>query len=356
MIARRGNRLEVGLKEARTLIVLVGGLLLFGCDTQSPSTESTALHGTLERNRYDLVASANEPIVGIDVVPGQLVQAGTVLLRLDARRLGARLDAAKATVRRHEARVQELQRGGRAERLRESLAQVDVFRAELSQRQLEAQRLTELVRSNISSQSELDLALSRVEAAEARLDASLATHRELQVGATREELDQAGADLEAARENVADLQVDLDRMTVRTPVLAMIETIPYAVGELPGAGSTVAILVAEGPPWARIYVAEDRLSSIKVGSPVRVEVDGESASMPGCVRFISREAAFTPYYSLTDHDRHHLAFVTEVDLLGPRALTLPTGIPVRVSIEESTDSPDSQPCSQPMGLPVPQSP
>jgi HlyD family secretion protein len=49
------------------------------------------------------------------------------------------------------------------------------------------------------------------------------------------------------------------------------------------------------------------------------------------MRMISSEAAFTPYYSLTERDRKHLAYLAEIDLVGEEARDLPTGLPVEVT-------------------------
>ena len=66
------------------------------------------------------------------------------------------------------------------------------------------------------------------------------------------------------------------------------------------------------------------------GSRARVRIDGVDAPLEGRVRMISREAVFTPYFALTQHDRSRLAYLAEVDLSDGVAGDLPTGIPVEV--------------------------
>ena len=48
------------------------------------------------------------------------------------------------------------------------------------------------------------------------------------------------------------------------------------------------------------------------------------------VRFLSAQAAFTPYYALTQRDRSRLSYLMEVTLTEPAAKELPTGVPVEV--------------------------
>src|SRR3990170_4772598 len=56
--------------------------------------------GTLERDRVELVAEAQEPIVEIPVREGQRVQAGGLVVRLEDARLAARLAGARAALDR----------------------------------------------------------------------------------------------------------------------------------------------------------------------------------------------------------------------------------------------------------------
>jgi HlyD family secretion protein len=92
------------------------------------------------------------------------------------------------------------------------------------------------------------------------------------------------------------------------------------------------IMLADGVPYARVYVPETRRTQFTAGLPVRVHIDGVDNSFAGTVRFISAQAAFTPYYALTQEDRSRLSYLAEIDLTDAAASQLPTGIPVQVSI------------------------
>jgi HlyD family secretion protein len=52
----------------------------------------------------------------------------------------------------------------------------------------------------------------------------------------------------------------------------------------------------------------------------------------GQVRFVASEAEFTPYYSLTAADRSRLSFLAEVVFDDAGAQSLPTGVPVDVTL------------------------
>ena len=50
------------------------------------------------------------------------------------------------------------------------------------------------------------------------------------------------------------------------------------------------------------------------------------------MRTVSQEAAFTPYYALTERDRGRLSYVAKIDLEGEVARALPTGLPLEAEL------------------------
>ncbi len=72
--------------------------------------------------------------------------------------------------------------------------------------------------------------------------------------------------------------------------------------------------------------------SSRPGTKVEVRADGVPGPVAGVVRYVSAEAAFTPYYSLTQKDRSRLAYVAEITLDGATAGELPAGLPVQVRV------------------------
>ena len=100
-------------------------------------------------------------------------------------------------------------------------------------------------------------------------------------------------------------------------------------------GAVVAVMLAEGAPYARVFVPEPIRVRVRPGTPARVRIDGIDRSFAARVRTVSHEATFTPYYALTERDRGRLVYLAEVDLSEAEARELPTGIPVEVTFEIS---------------------
>lgn len=289
--------------------------------------------GTLERPRIELTAEAREPIIEIAVREGDRVEAGQLLARLDDTRM--RAQAARAEAARDEAgaRLAEAQRGPRAERIAEAKARLSGARSVVANAKSELERAQALAESHFESESRLDELRARHDEAVARRDEARAALEALLEGTTVEELDQAKSALAAAQASLADVAVQLERLSLRAPRVGRIDALPFEVGERPPAGAVVVIMLGADAPYARVHVPAPVRVRLRPGAPARVWVDGYDEPFEGTVRLLSSDAAFTPYYALTQHDRSRLAYVAEVDLTDPAAADLPTGIPVEVRFD-----------------------
>ena len=152
-------------------------------------------------------------------------------------------------------------------------------------------------------------------------------------GTTAEEIGQAESALAAAQAALDDARVQLERLEVRAPAAGWVDALPYELGERPPPGGVVAVLLAEESPYARVYVPAAVRIHVSAGTRARVRVDGLDEALPGRVRTVAREAAFTPYFALTERDRGRLVYLAKVDLIGDAAGGLPAGIPVEVEFE-----------------------
>jgi HlyD family secretion protein len=284
--------------------------------------------GTLERERVDLVAEASEPIVEIAVREGDRVEAGALLVRLDERRLAAEARRAEALAGQARARLAELERGPRAERIAEARARLEGAERGLEVRGREYARAAALAERAVESEANLDLLRGRRDEAQALRDQARAALDELLEGTTDEELDQARSALAAAEAALAEARVRLERLAVRAPRPGVIDALPFELGDRPPAGATLATLLAEGAPYARVYVPAPLRARLSPGAAAEVRVEGRSETYRGRLRSLSHDPAFTPYFALTERDRSRLAYVAEVDLVEAAAAELPSGVPV----------------------------
>ncbi|HEY3486647.1 MAG TPA: HlyD family efflux transporter periplasmic adaptor subunit, partial [Gammaproteobacteria bacterium] len=136
--------------------------------------------------------------------------------------------------------------------------------------------------------------------------------------------------LTQAEARTRGLQITLERLTVTAPLAGRLDNLPYEPGERPQAGDTVAVMLSGQLPYARVYVPETWRAQIKQGTPANILIDGIEKPFGGHVRMISRDPAFTPFYSLTEKDRSRLSYLAEVEIEGNPAQELSAGIPLRV--------------------------
>ncbi len=315
--------------------VVLGCALLAGCERDPDD----ALLGTLERDRVELVAEVSEPIVAIDAREGAHLAAGQPVLRQDRRAVDARLAAARAAEAQARQRLDELIEGPRREEIRAAAAALDAARARALAEEQEFARISTVVAKQLLPMADLDRQRALRDAAQAELRRAEAELGLLVRGTRAEQIDQARSAQAAAAARVRELEVTSGRLEIRAPVPGWLDSLPYERGERPPAGATVAVLLADGAPWVRIYVPEPRRTAVRIGTPAEVRVDGIDRVFRGRVRYVSNEAAFTPYYALTQRERARLAFLTEVELIDREAAALPVGVPAQVRLLHDARNP-----------------
>jgi HlyD family secretion protein len=308
---------------------LVAALAAAGC---GPADDTWEVHGTLERDRLELVAESHERISEIPVREGERVAPEAVLVRQEAGTMQPRLDQAHATLQESERRLAELERGPRQQEIGEARAALDGAVSTLETESREYERVRSLVERKLLSASELDRARARRDAARSSRDQARARLDLLREGTRVEQVEQAQAGVARARAALAELETTAARYVVRVPRPGIVEALPYEVGERPPAGAVVAVVLADGTPYARVYVPEPLRAAYTAGTAVQLRVDGVGSTLQGTVRYVSAEASFTPYYSLTQKDRTRLSYLAEITVDDSRAAALPAGVPVQVTL------------------------
>lgn len=286
--------------------------------------------GTIERDRVILKATSSELIVALPVAEGSDVKSGDLLVQLDDRRQQAIVARARAELAQAEALLEELRNGARVEEVAAAQADVAGARAELVQQEKAYERNVSLLTQKLTSQANLDRSLANRDSAEAALQAAQERLLVLTNGTRPEELDQAEASVAAAAAQLALEEHNLDELSIEASRDGYLDNLPWNEGERVTAGSTVAVLLV-GRPYARVYVPEPRRASLPVGSERRVNVDG-AGSFNAVLRWISAEAAFSPYYALNAEDRARLMYLAEFDLVDGEGL--PAGVPAQVLLGE----------------------
>jgi HlyD family secretion protein len=314
------------MQKSTILLAICLFLSLAGCTAEE---DTNRVVGELASERIELSAEVSEPIIEILVAEGVAVAAGDILLRQNADRADARLAEAAASVAQAQARLDELIRGPRAEQIRAARANVNGAIHELEFRTADFARAKEVYEKKLASPDTLDRAKAAYDAAGANLSLRRAQLEEFLTGTTIEELTQAEQAVRQAEARRDSAQIDVDRHTLRAPADGITDSRLFELGERPVPGQPVMIVLAGEQPYARVYVPESLRVQIRTGTRANIFVDGLENPVAGRVRWVASEAAFTPYFALTERDRGRLSYIAKVDIAEDRE-RLPDGVPVEV--------------------------
>ena len=311
-----------------TTILLFLSLTLMACDSQEANQR---IVGQLESDRIEITAEVSEPIIERAVIEGQEVVAGDLLISQDTSRIESRIAEAKAGEMQARARLDELIRGPRKELIVAAQANVRGAQDELAFRETDLIRAQQVFERNLASHEIRDRAKAARDNTKADLENLEAKLDELLAGTTPEELGQAEEAVNQASARIASLTIDLERHSSIAPVDGIVDSLLFEVGERPAIGQPMAILLSGQQPYARIFVPEAIRVHVMPGTSAKIFVDGLEDPLAGRVRWVASEAAFTPYFALTEHDRGRLSFAAKIDFLTADA-RLPDGVPVEVEL------------------------
>ncbi len=132
------------------------------------------------------------------------------------------------------------------------------------------------------------------------------------------------------------LNVQLDRYTLRAPLAGVVTSAPVKPGEIVVPGQTVAAVANLRQLKLTLYVLERDLGRVRVGQSVDVSADPYPGRLfPGTVTSINSSAEFTPRNVQTQRDRVNLVFGVKVRV-DNRDGALKPGMPVDAAFQSAS--------------------
>jgi multidrug efflux pump subunit AcrA (membrane-fusion protein) len=229
--------------------------------------------GSVEPVRHSVIESEVEGLVTEYLAEeGQRVEQGAPLAKLRTRLAEIRLDAARAELKFRAEELREQKNGSRPEELAQARARAKAAEAANSMRQWRLERAKQLYATSVISEDELK---------EAEMTASLALElmaevreglRLAEMGPREERIAQAEARVEAQQAEVARLEDELDRHTIRAPFTGYVVREATEIGEWLAKGAAVAEIVALDEVDVVAPVVEDYILGVKTGMAASVTV------------------------------------------------------------------------------------
>jgi HlyD family secretion protein len=307
------------------------------------------------------------------VQEGDAVQAGQVLVRLEAPELKAQLeqavaklrdaealldkanrgprqrekDAAEAQVHAAEARLAILEKGSRDEDKQAAEADFKAADVDLQLAHEQCERARRLLERGAGGQEEYDNARRACERAQRRLEAARARNQLVQKGPRPEEIREARAALEQAQANwrlllegtrsediacaqakvaeaqgrVRELETLLGELEVRAPEPAVVEVVAVRSGDLVTANQSIIRALRTADLWIKVYVPETEMSRVRLHQKVELTVDGyPDRRFVGAVVHIAAESEFTPRNVQSVDERRHQVFGVRVRVADPQGV------------------------------------
>jgi len=128
------------------------------------------------------------------------------------------------------------------------------------------------------------------------------------------------------------LELQLDKMVLRSPLDGVVARRSVRVGEVASPGATLMVVAKPDPVELTVYVPEKEIGRVRIGQKVEVKVDSyPNDTFLGDVTFIATKAEFTPRNVQTQKDRLNLVFAVKVQIPNPD-LRLKPGMPADATI------------------------
>lgn len=153
--------------------------------------------------------------------------------------------------------------------------------------------------------------VAAVGVAQASLDALLAKP-------TAEEVAVAEAQVSQAEAALGMLQIQLEKMTLYSPLSGLVSSRSIHVGETASPGATLMTVANLDEVKLTVYIPENRYGRIQLGQSVSVEVDSfPGKAFQGEVIYISSQAEFTPRNVQTKEERVNTVFAVKILIPNP---------------------------------------
>ncbi|WP_216679322.1 HlyD family secretion protein [Hymenobacter siberiensis] len=258
------------------LVLLAGGYYGFTRYQFAKAHESTD-DAQVEGDVYPVLPRVGGPVLEVKVDDNQPVKKGQVLVTLDQADYQQRVNAAEAALFAAQAQVTAARAGvGTANaNVRTAQTGIGVSQANQERLQKDLKRSDLLRKQDIIPQSEYDAVQANLKATAAQR--ATATD---QVSVARQQVAVAAQQIAVAQAVVKQRQADLDNArlqlsytTIVAPQDGIISKKNVQPGQVVGPGQQLFGIVGSARTWVVANFKETQLEDMKVGQPVKLEVD-----------------------------------------------------------------------------------
>lgn len=298
-----------------------------------PASELPAT-GTVEATESHLGFQAAGRIATVKVDEGQLVRKGDVLATLDTTELEARRAQAVAGLDAAKSILLEMQRGFRSEEIAQAHAALAAAKEKRDDVGRDLDRTTKLYEGGAVPREAYDKAETAVSLADAAVKQASEQLTLVRKGTRFERIDAQKAQVAAAEAAIQAIDATLANMSIVSPIDGIVTVRHREPNEIVSPGQPVVTLMNPADRWVRIYVPEDRIGAVGLGTTASITCDTwPNRRYEGKVTYIATEAEFTPKNVQTTEERVRLVYAVKVRIENDPTMQLKPGMPVDVVLD-----------------------
>jgi multidrug resistance efflux pump len=272
---------------------------------RSPYADGIAAFGVVEARTENIAVGAALAGLVLDVyVPsdrvGTHVSAGQPLFRIDDRHLKAQLQVAEAQLAMAQARLDWLESQPRPEELPASLARVKSAEADTASYQNQYRRAVRLLERGAMTEEEFVVSKQEYEVATHEQARAQAEYDLLKAGAWLPDVEIAQAEVAVARAQVEQVQTEIERATVVSPVDGVVLQVNVRAGErVSDLDSQALVVLGDVSTYhVRVDIDERDIARFRRGAPAKGYPRGETGHEM-TMRFVRVEPFVVPKRALT---------------------------------------------------------
>jgi multidrug resistance efflux pump len=308
--------------RGRTIAILATVLLIgaaaaaaFRFETTRKSTPP--LIGVVHETEIRIAPEISARLASIGAKAGVDAHKGETLATLSSPEIEASLDEAKANLESARANLANVVAGVRQEERDTATQNVAIADSNVTLAKQQFARVSVLAAKNYASRQQYDEDAAALSTAEASLVLAKAALDQAEAGPTKEELAVAQSQVALAQATVADLEAQLAKTMLTSPVDGIARLLVAERGEAISPGQPVLTLGVGGDRWFTFTIREDRLQGLTMGSKIalRTAAGDRFEAKVTELRPLGEFAVWRAARAVGDHDINN--FLLRADPIGP---------------------------------------
>ena len=295
------------------VVILGGAAVGFRFETQRKPRPP--LIGVVHETEIRIAPEISARLASLPVKP-QPVRKGEVIAKLSSPEIAASLEEAKANAESARANLANVKAGVRQEERDTAAQNVAIASSNVTLAKEQFARVSVLAAKNYASKQQFDEDAAALSEAQASLVLAKAALAQSQAGPTKEEVAVAQSQVALALATVADLEAQLAKTTLTSPVDGVARLLVAEPGEAISPGQPVLTLAVAGDRWFTFTIREDRLRGVTIGSKLalRTAAGDRFEAKVTELRPLGEFAVWRAARAVGDHDLN--SFLLRADPIG----------------------------------------